>query len=210
MVERCRALDWAASPLGPVEDWSQSLRTMAAAVLASRNPMLLFWGPELIQLYNDAFRPSLGPSTGASPRHPRVLGMPAAEFWTDVWEVVGPEPATTEPEPPKRDGSRRATRGSTARRGRRARTRGRVRRSPDARPLHAEGGPPRAGGLSTPPGTARPTRPGRRGARPARPPASHRSSPARHPGASRTPTASGLRHRRRPAPGPAGARATPA
>jgi signal transduction histidine kinase len=91
MAERCRAFDWAATALGPVSGWSQSLRTMAAAVLASRNPMLLFWGPELIQLYNDAFRPSLGPSTGPAPRHPRALGMRAAEFWTDVWDVVGPQ-----------------------------------------------------------------------------------------------------------------------
>jgi signal transduction histidine kinase len=89
MAERCRSFDWAATPLGPVEQWSQSLRTMASAVLASRNPMLLFWGPHLIQLYNDAFRPSLGPSTGPAPRHPRALGMPATEFWTDVWHVVG-------------------------------------------------------------------------------------------------------------------------
>jgi signal transduction histidine kinase len=91
MVERCRAFDWSATSLGPVEQWSQSLRTMATSVLASRNPMLLFWGPELIQFYNDAFRPSLGPSTGPAPRHPRALGMPAAEFWTDVWDVIGPQ-----------------------------------------------------------------------------------------------------------------------
>ena len=91
MAARCRAFDWSSSPLGPVEHWSQSLRTMAAAVLASRNPMLLFWGPELVQFYNDAFRPSLGSSTGPAARHPRALGMPAAEFWTDVWEVVGPQ-----------------------------------------------------------------------------------------------------------------------
>jgi signal transduction histidine kinase len=91
MIERCRTFDWAATPLGPVEQWSQSLRTMATAVLCSRNPMLLFWGPELIQFYNDAFRPSLGPATGAAARHPRALGMPARQFWTDVWEVVGPQ-----------------------------------------------------------------------------------------------------------------------
>jgi signal transduction histidine kinase len=91
MVELCRNFNWAATALGPIEHWSQSLRTVADAVLASRNPMLLFWGPELIQIYNDAFRPSLGPSTGVAPRHPRALGMPAAEFWTDVWEVVGPQ-----------------------------------------------------------------------------------------------------------------------
>lgn len=84
MAERCRAYDWAATPLGPPETWSQSLRTMADAVIASRNPMLLFWGPDLVQFYNDAFRPSIGA------RHPRALGMRAPDFWTDVWSVVGP------------------------------------------------------------------------------------------------------------------------
>ena len=91
MAERCRAFDWASTALGPVEGWSHSLRSMAGAVLASRNPMLLFWGPELVQLYNDAFRPSLGLGTGPSARHPRALGMKASEFWTDVWDVVGPQ-----------------------------------------------------------------------------------------------------------------------
>lgn len=91
MSARCRAFDWASTPLGPTSGWSLSLRTMADVVLASRNPMLLFWGPELVQLYNDAFRPSLGASTGPHARHPRALGMRAAEFWTDVWAVVGPQ-----------------------------------------------------------------------------------------------------------------------
>ena len=91
MAERCRNFDWSSTSLGPTSSWSQSLRTMADAVLASRNPMLLFWGPQLIQIYNDAFRPSLGPDTGPRPRHPHALGMPAAEFWTDVWNVIGPQ-----------------------------------------------------------------------------------------------------------------------
>jgi signal transduction histidine kinase len=91
MAQRCREFDWSTTALGPIDGWSQSLRTTADAVIASRNPMLLFWGPELIQIYNDAFRPSLGPATGAHPRHPRALGMRAADFWTDVWNVVGPQ-----------------------------------------------------------------------------------------------------------------------
>jgi signal transduction histidine kinase len=64
---------------------------MAGAVIASRNPMLLFWGPDLIQIYNDAFRPSLGAADGPSPRHPHGLGMRAADFWTDVWRLTGPQ-----------------------------------------------------------------------------------------------------------------------
>jgi signal transduction histidine kinase len=91
MAVRCREFDWAGTSLGPIESWSQSLRTTADAVIAGRNPMLLFWGPDLIQFYNDAFRPSLGPSTGPTSRHPRGLGMPAAQFWSDVWEVIGPQ-----------------------------------------------------------------------------------------------------------------------
>src|SRR4051812_13052302 len=83
----CRALDWASTPLGPVEGWSVSLRTIASTVLASRNPMFLFWGPEYVQIYNDAYRPSLG----RGGRHPRALGMRGREFWTDIWETIGPQ-----------------------------------------------------------------------------------------------------------------------
>ena len=86
-----RAFDWGTTPLGPVARWSESLRALAGAVLNSRNPMLLFWGPDLIQLYNDAFRPSLGAATGPAARHPRALGARGREFWTDVWDVVGPQ-----------------------------------------------------------------------------------------------------------------------
>jgi hypothetical protein len=87
MARRCRELDWVATPLGPPEQWSQSLRTASALVLASRNPMFLWWGPELIQIYNDAYRPSFG-QTG---RHPRALGMRGRECWTDIWETIGPQ-----------------------------------------------------------------------------------------------------------------------
>ena len=87
MRSLCRALNWAATPLGDVSGWSQSLRTTAQMVLACRNPMFLFWGPELVQLYNDAYRPSYG----ASGRHPGALGMRGRDGWPDVWEVIGPQ-----------------------------------------------------------------------------------------------------------------------
>lgn len=56
----CRAFDWSSAALGPVERWSVSLRSTVRTVLASRNPMFLWWGPDLVQLYNDAYRPSFG------------------------------------------------------------------------------------------------------------------------------------------------------
>ncbi len=87
MCELCRNYDWAPSPLGPVESWPQSLRTAVGIVLHSRNPMLLFWGPDLTQFYNDAFRPSFGQGG----RHPRGLGMRAVDFWVDVWPTIGPQ-----------------------------------------------------------------------------------------------------------------------
>ena len=83
----CRALEWESTPLGPVERWSQSLRTTVGIVLGSRNPMFLWWGPELIQFYNDAYRPSLGDGG----RHPRALAMRGREFWTDIWDTIGPQ-----------------------------------------------------------------------------------------------------------------------
>ena len=87
MRELCRAFDWSTTPLGPSHEWPQSLRTTAGIVLGSRNPMFLWWGPELVQLYNDAYRPSLG--LGA--RHPAALGARGRAFWTEIWHVIGPQ-----------------------------------------------------------------------------------------------------------------------
>ena len=80
-----RGLDWASTPLGPIEGWPQSLRTVASVCLSSRFPLLLLWGPELVMLYNDAFRPILGTT-----KHPAALGQRAVECWPEVWHVVGP------------------------------------------------------------------------------------------------------------------------
>jgi signal transduction histidine kinase len=79
-----RSMDWSKTPLGPIESWPRSLRTMLGAVLGSRFPMLLWWGPDLLHLYNDAYRPIL------RDKHPASLGAPAAEVWAEVWDVAGP------------------------------------------------------------------------------------------------------------------------
>lgn len=78
-----RSMDWSKTKLGPVEDWPKSLRTMQGVVLGSRFPMLLWWGPDLLHLYNDAYRALLGD------KHPAALAAPAAEVWAEIWDVVG-------------------------------------------------------------------------------------------------------------------------
>ncbi|HKY20336.1 MAG TPA: ATP-binding protein [Vicinamibacterales bacterium] len=79
-----RVTDWSRTRLGPPEHWPKSLRTMLGVVLGSRFPMLLWWGPELLHLYNDAYRPIL------RDKHPQSLAAPAAEVWAEVWDVAGP------------------------------------------------------------------------------------------------------------------------
>jgi PAS domain S-box-containing protein len=80
-----RAFDWSATPLGPIDRWPQSLRTAVNICLDSRFPMFVWWGPDLINVYNDAYVPILGT------RHPAALGRPARAIWGEVWGVVGPQ-----------------------------------------------------------------------------------------------------------------------
>ena len=76
--------DWASTPLGPMSTWPPSLLAMVANILHTRQPMVLFWGPELIQFYNDSFVPSFGRG-----KHPAALGQRARECWADAWPVTG-------------------------------------------------------------------------------------------------------------------------
>jgi signal transduction histidine kinase/CheY-like chemotaxis protein len=80
--ELVRSRDWSATPLGPVEAWPQSLRSAVSILLPSRAPICLFWGPELVAIYNDTYRPALGV------KHPRALGRPAREVWSESWNDV--------------------------------------------------------------------------------------------------------------------------
>jgi signal transduction histidine kinase len=79
-----REIDWSRTPLGPVEGWSQALRSAAALVLHNDSGMLLWWGPDFVQLYNDAYRPVLGD------KHPRAMGQPFRECWSEVFHILGP------------------------------------------------------------------------------------------------------------------------
>ncbi len=82
MGARIRDLDWSNTPLGPVESWPQSLRSTTSILLSSRAQLVMFWGPELVALYNDAYAPVFGA------KHPWALGKPARECWAEIWNDV--------------------------------------------------------------------------------------------------------------------------
>jgi len=86
MGEMIRSNDWSKTPVGDVSEWPQSLRTTLGIIIKSKFPMFLWWGPELICFYNDAYRPSLG-NNG---KHPSILGMPAKEAWPEIWDIIKP------------------------------------------------------------------------------------------------------------------------
>ena len=76
--------DWSTTPLGPRESWPSSLETALGLCLASPLPTVIWWGPHLIQLYNESFARYLGE------RHPGALAQPARECWADIWDVLAP------------------------------------------------------------------------------------------------------------------------
>lgn len=86
MGELIRQKDWSKSQVGNPETWPPSLKTIVNFLLNSKFPMFLWWGPDLICFYNDAYRPSLGKEG----KHPSILGMPAKEAWPEIWDIIKP------------------------------------------------------------------------------------------------------------------------
>jgi PAS domain S-box-containing protein len=84
MAQRVRAYDWSSTVLGRIEEWPDALLWSVNLMLACAFPALVFWGTELVQLYNDAFVPLL------AERHPTGLGQAAQQCWADAWPIVGP------------------------------------------------------------------------------------------------------------------------
>lgn len=86
MGELTRAYDWATTPVGPFENWPQTLKITVGTLLHSGFPMFLWWGDDMIQFYNDAYRPSLGQEG----KHPRALGQKAVDCWPEIWHIIWP------------------------------------------------------------------------------------------------------------------------
>ena len=84
MGQRIRSFDWSANPLGPFESWPESLRSTLSLCLNSNFPIAIYWGPDLVLLYNDEWSPIPGE------KHPWVLGQPARHAWPEIWHIIEP------------------------------------------------------------------------------------------------------------------------
>jgi len=86
MARLTREFNWGKTSLGPIEEWPDVLLNAVNMVLGSAHPMFLWWGEELIQFYNDAYRPSIG-----ADRHPSALGQGGRACWAEIWDAIGPQ-----------------------------------------------------------------------------------------------------------------------
>jgi PAS domain S-box-containing protein len=84
MAERCRAFDWAASPLGEPLYWDGAVKTLVPIMLASNQPMFLVWGASRTLIYNDAYAEIL------AERHPKALGRDFLEVWAEIRDSLNP------------------------------------------------------------------------------------------------------------------------
>ncbi len=86
MADLIRRFDWTRSPLGAVESWPDSLLGTVNMMLSCPQPMFLWWGPELTQMYNDAYRTLI-----RADKHPKAIGQPGKECWPEIWHIIGPQ-----------------------------------------------------------------------------------------------------------------------
>jgi PAS domain S-box-containing protein len=84
MGEKIRQFDWSKTAMGPIETWTQNLRTCVRIMLTSRQPIWIGWGRDLIKLYNDPYISIVGG------KHPWALGKPASVVWKDIWKDIAP------------------------------------------------------------------------------------------------------------------------
>src|SRR3954470_2584212 len=81
-----RAFDWSATPVGRPQTGTHTLRAAIGLLLSTNHPMFIWWGSDLIQFYNDAYRRTMGPE-----RHPSALGQRGRECWAEIWPIIGPQ-----------------------------------------------------------------------------------------------------------------------
>lgn len=81
-IQFALSIDWASTALGPIDDWPTELRSMCNLIMASPHPAAMYWGPNLIAIYNEAY------ILLAGQKHPRMMGQTYREAWAEIWDSV--------------------------------------------------------------------------------------------------------------------------
>ncbi|KAL1839861.1 hypothetical protein VTJ49DRAFT_1047 [Mycothermus thermophilus] len=79
-----RSIDWASTPLGPVESWPIELRIMSSMIMGSPHPAALYWGQEYVAIYNEAY------ISLAGNKHPDLMGRRYRDAWPEIWAEIQP------------------------------------------------------------------------------------------------------------------------
>ncbi|KAK1835500.1 hypothetical protein QBC39DRAFT_378734 [Podospora conica] len=79
-----RSVNWAATSLGPMENWPSELRIMSNLIMGSPNPSAMYWGPDHIAIYNEAYIALAGQ------KHPKLMGATYQEAWPEIWDRIQP------------------------------------------------------------------------------------------------------------------------
>ncbi|WP_234419308.1 hybrid sensor histidine kinase/response regulator [Sphingomonas sp. EC-HK361] len=79
-----REKDWSSSPIGLPDSWPAELRSTMSLILPASSEIVVFWGDDMVALYNDAYAPTIGD------KHPAALGRPAREAWAELWDDLEP------------------------------------------------------------------------------------------------------------------------
>lgn len=82
--ELIRDHDWAASPIGAPDEWSEALKTLVSVMLSSNQPMFVAWGPSRTLIYNDQYAEIL------ADKHPQALGCNFLEVWNEIRTDLNP------------------------------------------------------------------------------------------------------------------------
>ncbi|KAI5359461.1 putative PAS domain, signal transduction response regulator, receiver domain, CheY-like superfamily [Septoria linicola] len=81
-IQFARSIDWASTSLGPIEYWSSDLRQMCNLIMASPHPAAMYWGDDLIAIYNEAYIMLAGQ------KHPSLMGTSYRVAWSEIWHEV--------------------------------------------------------------------------------------------------------------------------
>ncbi|RBR11816.1 uncharacterized protein FIESC28_08855 [Fusarium coffeatum] len=83
-IKFARSVDWAATPLGPIEDWPADLRSMSNLIMGSPHPAAMYWGPQFVIIYNEAYLDLAGQ------KHPKLMGACYMDAWSEIWDEIKP------------------------------------------------------------------------------------------------------------------------